>query len=201
MARVLDYPSLWQARRDGIVFGPAELTIGLAPFDGPKSAVLLAAGRKDMLSSLVLTRVDKDHVRLSLMQNDTVLVSLDAVADPAGKLTVRIEAPWLYPPPESPYWDRFPNALERRDRQTRFALACGGRSVAGYSEFSFDATRFEPFELGALEGGVARIAAPVEQPSLRTRSRARRAMKPTSIRPCRASGLPGDCRAPAGAPS
>jgi len=158
MARVLDYPSLWQARRDGIVFGPAELTIGLAPFDGPKLAVLLAAGRKDMLSSLVLTRVDKDHVRLSLMQNDTVLVSLDAVADPAGKLTVRIEAPWLYPPPESPYWDRFPNALERRDRQTRFALACGGRSVAGYSEFSFDATRFEPFELGALEGGVARIA-------------------------------------------
>jgi hypothetical protein len=155
MARVLDYPSLWEARREGVVFGPVELDVSLAPFTAQDSAVLMATGRLAMMNSLVLDRIDKDHVRLRLMENDTVLAEIRSIAVSGSHLDVRVEAPWLYPPSEHPFWDRYNDPIEKHDREARFAVTCSGQTGSGYSEYGFDATRLEPAVSGLGGGATA----------------------------------------------
>jgi hypothetical protein len=144
MARALDYPSLWAARSEGVVFGPAELTVALGPYRGPETTVLLSSGRLGMMNRLVLRRMDPDHVGLSLQENETVVAEASRMEAKGGTLRVRIEAPWLYPPAQHPYWDRYADPLERTDRQTRFSVGASNQGAVAYSDFSFDATAFEP---------------------------------------------------------
>jgi hypothetical protein len=154
LARTLDYPSLWAARREGVVFGPAELTIAMPPFRGPESTALLSSGRPGMMDRLMLRRVDPDHVSLSLLENEAVIAEIPRLAVPGGTFRVQIEAPWLYPPPQHPYWDRFADPLERADRQTRFSLRAGDQSALAYSEIAFDATGLEPATPAPNEGAA-----------------------------------------------
>lgn len=153
MARALDYPSLWTARSEGMVFGPAELTVALGPYRGPATTVLLSSGRLGMMNRLILRRIDPAHLGLSLQENETVVAEVPRMEFQGGMLRVRIEAPWLYPPAQHPYWDRYADPLERTDRQTRFSIGASNQMDVAYSDFSFDATGFEPCipdpELGA----------------------------------------------------
>jgi len=158
LARPLDYPSTWLADREHVAFGPLDLTVRLAPFTGRAEAVLLSSGRPGMMNRLVLERSDPTHGRLALLQNQAVVTVLPlALAGP--ELRVRVTAPWLYPPAESPYWDRVADPAERREEQTRFALAAGARSVVAHTGYSLDPTAFAPFVLGPESGATAWVAA------------------------------------------
>jgi len=158
LARPLDYPSLWAARRAAAAFGPVDLTVHLGPFHGPDSSTLLASGRQDMMNRLVLQRIDPGHARLALMQNDSVVAIIPRLDLASTALTVRVDAPWLYPPAESPYWDADPDPADRRERQTRFALAAAGQTAVAHSAYALDPTSFAPFVLTAGKGTGAWVA-------------------------------------------
>jgi hypothetical protein len=152
-ARAADLPSLWAARIGGVRYGPVEVGVSLAPLAGAGESDLLATGYDGRLSRLVLVRADRDHARLELRENDAVIAAVDLPAGP-GPFVARVEAPWLYPPPEHPYWDAFTDPVERRDRQTRFAVGAGGRVGVGYSGSCFDASGLEPRVAARAAGAV-----------------------------------------------
>lgn len=144
LARAMDYPSLWIARARGQVFGPVEIAVALGQYRGPETATLLLTGRLNQSERLLLERTDPGHVRLALLENDTVVAELKQVPVDGGQIRFRVEAPWLYPPPEHPFWDRIGDPAERQDRQSRFAVTSGPGSAAGFSSPAFDATGFNP---------------------------------------------------------
>ena len=157
IARVLDYPSLWVARAKGQVFGPVELMVELGAYRGPETLTLLATGRLNRLERLQLERIDPGHVRITLRENDAPVAEIRDLAAGPDPLLIQVEAPWLYPPPEHPWWDRVTDPAERRDRQSRFALAAAGRSAVGFSLAAFDATGLNP-TLPAADGqGSVRV--------------------------------------------
>jgi hypothetical protein len=159
LARTLDWPSAWVARSRGVVFGPVEVTIALGPYQGPETCTLLSSGRRDMMNRLVLRRSDAAHVTLCLKENETPVVSLGDIPAGSGTLTVRVEAPWLYPPPEHPFWDRYSNPLEAADRKTRFSLRVGEASSVGYPCYCFDATGLDPVVKQQAYGSSAWVMA------------------------------------------
>jgi hypothetical protein len=55
-----------------------------------------------------------------------------------------MSAPWLYPPPQHPYWDGFINPAIRRELQRQFAIAAAGQTVAIHNDYYFDSDRFRP---------------------------------------------------------
>jgi hypothetical protein len=145
-ARLLDYPSLWVARRHGAVFGPVAIAIRLAPFRGPSSTAVLSAGRPGMMNQLIVERPDAGHARLLLAENTfSVVVATPLLPVGRGVLRAQVEAPWLYPPPQHPWWDGVADPALRRDLQTRFALTAGGASYRAATAHFFDPTRFEPW--------------------------------------------------------
>jgi hypothetical protein len=157
IARVLDYPSLWVARAKGQVFGPVELMVELGAYRGPETLTLLATGRLNRSERLQLERIDPGHVRITLRENDAPVAEIRDLAAGPDPLLIQVEAPWLYPPPEHPWWDRVTDPAERRDRQSRFALAAAGRSAVGFSLAAFDATGLNP-TLPAADGqGSVRV--------------------------------------------
>jgi len=158
MARPLDLPSLWVSRWEGREFGPVELTVGLAPFRGPDSSTLLASGRPNMMNRLLLHRIDAGHAELELLQNDSVVAEIARLNTAGPQLSVRVDAPWLYPPVDHPYWDKWRDPAERRERQTLFALRAMGQSAAAHSAFAFDPTGFAPYVLDAGKGTSAWVA-------------------------------------------
>jgi hypothetical protein len=98
-----------------------------------------------MLDLLILERVAPGKIRLRLAVNDLVMAETPVLDHSAPTLRVECHAPWLYPPVAHPYWRAFPDAAERRERQTLFALAVDGVVAAKRTTWVFDATRFEPF--------------------------------------------------------
>jgi hypothetical protein len=68
---------------------------------------------------------------------------------PAGSFHIGLNVPWLYPPPEHPYWDRFPDAARRLDLQTFFSVDWGGRLVSGHAPRFYDASGLRPVVQGA----------------------------------------------------
>jgi hypothetical protein len=147
-ARLLDYPSAWASGRRGAVFGPMEISVRVRPGAGPSSTVLVASGRPGMMNELILERTDPTHARLVLAENVLSVVVASPVVDLRdGTLEARIDAPWLYPPPPSPWWDRFDPVL-RADLRTRFAITVDGEVSAAHTPRFFDATRFEPWITG-----------------------------------------------------
>ena len=57
---------------------------------------------------------------------------------------MRVEAPWLYPPADHPYWDAVADPAARSDRQSLFSLSFGSGSVSIHSTHSADPVAFEP---------------------------------------------------------
>ncbi len=145
VAETLNYPSAWVARRTGQTFGPVMLNIRLAEKISPGPTVLLSSGSQGMLDLLILERVAPGKIRLKLSVNNRVVVETPTLDHAAPTLRVECHAPWLYPPVAHPYWHKFTDASERRERQTLFALAVDGTVAAAHDPWVFDATRFDPF--------------------------------------------------------
>jgi hypothetical protein len=146
IAKVLDYPSQWIARARGLTAGPVELTLAIGPYKGPETMTLLATGRLNMRERLELARRAPEKADLTLLENDSPVAQIRDLPLDAGELKLRVEAPWLYPPREHPFWEQVADASERRDRQTRFALTTPFQSATGYSGLAFDATGLTPEE-------------------------------------------------------
>ncbi|MGA2016360.1 MAG: hypothetical protein ABSH26_05350 [Opitutaceae bacterium] len=143
-ARLLDYPSAWASR--GEAFGPVEVAVRVAPGPGLRSTVLVSSGRPGMMNQLILERTDPDHARLVLAENAlSVVIASPAVRVEGGLLRARIDAPWLYPPPQSPWWDAVADPGLRGDLQTRFSIAVGGTVTTAHTAHFFDPIRFEPW--------------------------------------------------------
>jgi hypothetical protein len=145
-AHLLDYPSLWVARGEGTVFGPVAISVHVPGEGGSAATVLLSSGRPGMMNELIIERTDPGHARLVMAEN---LLSIVAVTPPlpvtGGRIVARIEAPWLYPPPQSPWWDSIADPALRGDLRTRFAMATAGQQTLAHTARFFDPTRFEPW--------------------------------------------------------
>jgi hypothetical protein len=146
-APALDYPSLWWARWRGIRFGPASVSIRVPPGPDGTRTTLVASGRPNRANQLILERLDAGHVRLDLIQNEFLLLRSPALAAADGRLDIRLEAPWLYPPPADPYWDGLGPAAAL-DLQTLFRIGWGAGSAEAHSIHSVDPVGFEPAVAG-----------------------------------------------------
>jgi len=156
-AHLLNYPSQWAAERQGIVFGPVDVKIQIpqearsaaaaggpnGTSSAPRRFVLIASGRPAMVNQLVIEFTDPRHVRLSLVENDFIIVSTADLPVDSGTVSARLEAPWLYPPAAHPYWDTYDPGM-RLVLQTRFALTTSGGTAVRNSTYCFDSVRFEP---------------------------------------------------------
>jgi hypothetical protein len=143
LAHVLDYPSLWSARAQGVKFGPMELAIRVPPSPDGTETALLASGRPQMANQLLLRRVDRGHVRLILVANEHTILATPDLDVPDGTLHVRLSAPWLYPPAAHPYWDALDPA-GRQEGQTLFSIEWDSGRVYNHSGQFFDPVSFEP---------------------------------------------------------
>lgn len=150
LAHALDEPSAWWARSRGIHFGPVDLVIRVPADSAEPRTVLLASGRPQNVNQLILDRVDGDHVQLVLVQNEHRVLESPELTVRGEQLGVRLEAPWLYPPPAHPYWDGVDPAAAR-DRQTLFGLQWASGAVRVNSAHSADPVAFVPAVRGRLE--------------------------------------------------
>ena len=124
------------------MFGPAELEIRV-PEGARGDTVLLASGRPQMVDQLVVSRIDSNHVGLLLTENGRTAVRTGPLPLDHGRLTARLDAPWLYPPAEHPYWDGVPEP-ERRAIQAGESITSAGQVFSGPLAHAFDADAFEP---------------------------------------------------------
>jgi hypothetical protein len=143
LAHALDAPSQWWIRGHGIRFGPAEMILGVPACPDGTRTILVAAGRPQRVNQLVLERVDSGHVRLELVQNELLILQTPPIAVRGDRLRVRLAAPWLYPPPEHPFWDSLDPAAAR-ELQTFFSLKWDSGGVQAHSTHCADAVGFEP---------------------------------------------------------
>jgi hypothetical protein len=145
-AHLLDYPSLWAARGQGIAYGPVALTIRIPPGGADPATVLVSSGRPGMMNQLIIERPDPNHARLVLAENYlTTVAATPLMSVGEGLFRVRLEAPWLYPPPQHPWWDAIADPLLRRRLQTRFAVSMNGLAAEAQTPRFFDPTRLEPW--------------------------------------------------------
>jgi len=151
VAHALDAPSSWWIRSRGLVFGPLDLEIRVPPA-ALGDTVLLASGRPQMVDQLILTSIDAGHVRLTLAENERITLRTGPLELSHGRLRVRLEAPWLYPPPEHPFWDSYPPQA-RAKLQTLASLTAGGNVTSRPISHIFDPSSFEPILLARGEAG------------------------------------------------
>ncbi len=144
VGHALDYPSEWWIRLRGIRFAPVDLDVRIPAGIPSGETVLLASGFPEKVNQLVIDRVDEGHARLILNGNEDSVLETPVLAVPAGRIRVRLSAPWLYPPPEHPYWDRTAEASRRREFQTLFRVDWGAGAASTHSAHSFDAAGFAP---------------------------------------------------------
>jgi hypothetical protein len=144
-AHILDYPSLWVSQGEGAVFGPVGLSIKV-PSEGVPATVLLSSGRQGMMNQLILERTGPGRARLVMTENFlTLVLASQDFATKGGEVRAQIDAPWLYPPPQHPWWDRIANPDLKCDLQTRFGIFVDGRQSQAHTVHFFDSTRFEPY--------------------------------------------------------
>jgi hypothetical protein len=152
LAHALDYPSEWWISGRGIRFGPVDLDVRVPPSSPAGETVILAGGVPLQVNQLALDRVDAGHVRLILSRNEDTILETGPIPVTADRIHVRLSAPWLYPPPEHPYWDRVADASRRLDLQTLFAIDWGSGSQSVRYARSFDESGYAPAALGAQAG-------------------------------------------------
>lgn len=150
VAHALDYPSQWWARERGIRFGPLAMAIRIPPGPAGARTTLMASGRPQRVNQLILERLDAGGARLVLVQNEIRVLETPPLAVAGGRLAVRLDAPWLYPPPAHPYWDGLDPAVAR-ERQTLFRIEWDSGGVLVHSIHSADPVRFEPAVAGPPE--------------------------------------------------
>ena len=145
-AHALDYPSLWWERaRKADAYGPRKLEVRVAPTSAGADTVLLANGRPQRVNQLIIDRGSDGLQRFLLVQNDHVVLATPRIPAPGGRVLLWVTAPWLYPPPEHPYWDSIRDPAVRVEAQRSFALRWDDAgSVRTESTHSVDATQFEP---------------------------------------------------------
>jgi hypothetical protein len=152
-ARLLDYPSLWWARAAGHRFGPLDLTIRM-PAGATGSVALLESGRRDHLSQLLLVRSGAGGAHLELVEDaGRVVLESGPFAAGGGVVHARVGAPWLYPPPEHPFWDSVANPAERRLLQSAFTLAVDGARPLSAEAASEEARELTPRAEGERDPG------------------------------------------------
>jgi hypothetical protein len=99
-----------------------------------------------MMNQLILERIDPDHARLVLAENVfTRVLATPVFRVEAGAFRARVDAPWLYPPVPSPWWDSVADPALRRDLQTRFSIEVNGSVTTEHTPRFFEPTRFEPW--------------------------------------------------------
>lgn len=144
LAHALDYPSAWWARWRQVRFGPVEMDVRVPRPAGSGRTVLVAAGRPLFVDHLVLEQAGGGEARLALEVNLRRVLETPELAVPGGRLHVRLRAPWLYPPADSPYWDEVADPASRLDRQTLYSLQWDTGRAEAHSALSADATAFVP---------------------------------------------------------
>jgi hypothetical protein len=147
VAHALDYPSQWWAKAKGIRFGPVGLVIRIPPGPAGARTSLMANGRPQNANRLILERVDAGHVRLVVAENELRVLETPPLAVTDGRLAVRLDVPWLYPPPAHPCWDGMGPAVAR-ERQTLFRIEWDLGGVFAHSTHSADPVAFEPAVAG-----------------------------------------------------
>lgn len=152
-AHALDYPSQWWIRLRGIHFSPAEILVRFPPGSSPGETVLVASGYPEKVNQLLVDRVDAGHARLILSGNEDAVLETAPFDVPSGLLRVRLQAPWLYPPPEHPYWDAVADPSRRLELQTLFSADWGPGILSTHSAHVFDASGFAPAVLDAESAG------------------------------------------------
>jgi hypothetical protein len=150
LAHALDYPSLWWSRAKAMPFGPVGMTLRIPPGPAGSRTTLMASGRPQRVNQLILERMGGGRVRLDLIQNEFLVLRTPAIDAGGGRLAVRVDAPWLYPPAASPYWDGTDPAAAR-ERQTLFGIDWGLGAVFEHSIHSADPVAFEPVVAGASQ--------------------------------------------------
>ena len=143
LAHAFDYPSLWQSRRQGEVFGPVDLVVRV-PTGVPVDpwTPLMASGRPGLSNLLVLERVGADHFRFRLTDDLHTAVISPEVTPRDGVLRVHVEAPWLYPPVEHPYWDALPG--RSRELQSLYLIHTDAGEARAEWTRSFDPVHYQP---------------------------------------------------------
>ncbi len=144
LAHASDYPSLWQARRQGEVFGPVDLVVRIPEASTEEWTPVLASGRPGMTNQLVLERVSPSRYRFRLVDGQHTTVSSPELEPRAGTLRVHVEAPWLYPPSEHPYWDAIADPAARARLQGLFVLATDAGRVEALWSHAPDPVDYEP---------------------------------------------------------
>ncbi|GEM_PF-1470224 len=143
-AHTLDYPSQWWIQARGVPFGPVDIDVRI-PANSPNGeTVLVATGFPDKANQLILDRVDRDHVRLILNGNEDSVIETPRITVPTDRMHIRLSAPWLYPPPEHPYWDHVRDPSQVIERQTLFSLGLERIVHQTRSTHYFDASGFVP---------------------------------------------------------
>jgi len=143
LAHAFDYPSLWQSRRQGEVFGPVDLVVRV-PTGVPVDpwTPLMASGRPGLSNLLVLERVGANDFRFRLTDDLHTAVISPAVTPRDGVLRVHVEAPWLYPPAEHPYWDAL--AGRSRELQSLYLIRTDAGEARAEWARSFDPVEYQP---------------------------------------------------------
>lgn len=144
LAHTLDYPSQWVIRARGIPFGPVDIDVRVPRPGASGETVLMASGFPEKANQLILDRLDADHVRLILNGNEDSVIETPRISVLTDRMHIRLSAPWLYPPPEHPYWDQFREPARSIERQTLFSLGFERIVYQTHSTHYFDASGFLP---------------------------------------------------------
>jgi hypothetical protein len=97
-----------------------------------------------LLNKLVVERLAPHRVRLSVGFNQTSLLGTAVMAHPGTLIHVELHTPWLYPPREHPYWQRFTDPAQRRRLQANTVIATSAGTIIGESNWFCDPASFDP---------------------------------------------------------
>jgi hypothetical protein len=150
-AHAFDYPSLWWAEARHVSYGPLDISIRIEPKGHAGTTAIMASGRPQNENQLKVARDAEGRVSILFAENERIILQTDPFAAANGTVVFHIEAPWLYPPAEHPYWDSVADPALRSDLQTRFSARWDGGSASIHSTHSADPVSFEPAILGAKD--------------------------------------------------
>ncbi|HEY5227754.1 MAG TPA: hypothetical protein VIJ19_04390 [Opitutaceae bacterium] len=153
-AHALDYPSLWWAKAHHVDYGPVDLSLHIDPLGPARTTVIMASGRPQNENQLKIAQDGDGRARILLVENERTVLETPSFPVRSDTLRLHIEAPWLYPPAEHPYWDSVVDPTLRRDLQTRFSAGWDGGRAATSSMHSADAITFGPAVLGSGEAAT-----------------------------------------------
>ena len=152
LAHALNRPAEGWARAHGIRYGPLALVVRVSPSAADSRTVLMASGRPQMLNSLILDRTRDGEYQFTLAWNEHHVIETPPIAARGDSLRLRVDAPWLYPPADDPYWDAVAEPA-RSERQSLFAVAWDSGSVGIHSQHFADPVTFQPMVLGRSRAG------------------------------------------------